>query len=172
MSVKGKSPSKRYAPLHFGGESATGQTRDGRFDKVVKFHCTFSISMMMTAQQARRIPWAQNFSAGSITVGRPFRRQERDQRAAALSRPLRRPRRLHPHPRVIHVGDIIIEDNDIFGDGVNIAVRLEGIAERKSSRQIFRSNGSPTAFHGPTWAVILVGFDLWTVVHQSCCTHF
>ena len=29
----------------------------------------------------------------------------------------------------IHLGDIIIEDNDIFGDGVNIAVRLEGIAE-------------------------------------------
>src|SRR6202790_2225752 len=29
----------------------------------------------------------------------------------------------------IHVGDIIIDDNDIFGDGVNIAARLEGIAE-------------------------------------------
>jgi TolB-like protein/class 3 adenylate cyclase/Flp pilus assembly protein TadD len=29
----------------------------------------------------------------------------------------------------IHVGDIIIADNDIFGDAVNIAVRLEGIAE-------------------------------------------
>src|SRR5882757_924340 len=29
----------------------------------------------------------------------------------------------------IHVGDIIIEDDDVFGDGVNIAVRLEGIAE-------------------------------------------
>jgi class 3 adenylate cyclase len=29
----------------------------------------------------------------------------------------------------IHVGDIIIEDDDIFGDAVNIAVRLEGIAE-------------------------------------------
>jgi TolB-like protein/class 3 adenylate cyclase len=29
----------------------------------------------------------------------------------------------------IHVGDIVIEENDIFGDGVNIAVRLEGIAE-------------------------------------------
>jgi TolB-like protein/class 3 adenylate cyclase len=29
----------------------------------------------------------------------------------------------------IHVGDIIIEDQDIFGDGVNIAARLEGIAE-------------------------------------------
>jgi TolB-like protein/class 3 adenylate cyclase len=29
----------------------------------------------------------------------------------------------------IHVGDIIVDDNDIFGDGVNIAARLEGVAE-------------------------------------------
>src|SRR5271169_1890802 len=29
----------------------------------------------------------------------------------------------------IHVGDVISEDNDIFGDSVNIAARLEGIAE-------------------------------------------
>jgi TolB-like protein len=29
----------------------------------------------------------------------------------------------------IHVGDIIIAEDDIFGDGVNIAVRLEGVAE-------------------------------------------
>src|ERR1700755_998449 len=29
----------------------------------------------------------------------------------------------------IHVGDIIADENDIFGDGVNIAARLEGIAE-------------------------------------------
>jgi adenylate cyclase len=29
----------------------------------------------------------------------------------------------------IHVGDIIFDDGDIFGDGVNIAARLEGIAE-------------------------------------------
>src|SRR6516225_8678541 len=29
----------------------------------------------------------------------------------------------------IHVGDIIIEDGDIFADGVNIAARLEGIAQ-------------------------------------------
>jgi adenylate cyclase len=28
----------------------------------------------------------------------------------------------------IHVGDVMIEDGDIFGDGVNIAARLEGIA--------------------------------------------
>jgi adenylate cyclase len=28
----------------------------------------------------------------------------------------------------IHVGDIIIDEDDIFGDGVNIAARLEGIA--------------------------------------------
>jgi adenylate cyclase len=29
----------------------------------------------------------------------------------------------------INVGDIIIEDGDVFGDGVNIAARLEGLAE-------------------------------------------
>ena len=29
----------------------------------------------------------------------------------------------------IHVGDIIIKEGDIFGEGVNIAARLEGIAE-------------------------------------------
>jgi adenylate cyclase len=29
----------------------------------------------------------------------------------------------------IHVGDIIFDEDDIFGDGVNIAARLEGIAE-------------------------------------------
>ena len=29
----------------------------------------------------------------------------------------------------INVGDIVIEDDDIFGDGVNIAARLEGLAE-------------------------------------------
>jgi class 3 adenylate cyclase/TolB-like protein/Tfp pilus assembly protein PilF len=29
----------------------------------------------------------------------------------------------------LHVGDIIIEREDIFGDGVNVAARLEGIAE-------------------------------------------
>jgi TolB-like protein len=29
----------------------------------------------------------------------------------------------------INIGDIVVEDNDIYGDGVNIAARLEGLAE-------------------------------------------
>ena len=29
----------------------------------------------------------------------------------------------------VNLGDIIVEDGDIHGDGVNIAARLEGIAE-------------------------------------------
>jgi class 3 adenylate cyclase len=45
----------------------------------------------------------------------------------------------------IHVGDIIVDDNDIFGDGVNIAARLEGIAERVAFASLtthnFRSAG-------------------------------
>ena len=29
----------------------------------------------------------------------------------------------------VHLGDVIVEGDDIYGDGVNIAARLEGIAE-------------------------------------------
>src|SRR5216683_5116113 len=29
----------------------------------------------------------------------------------------------------INMGDIVVEDSDIFGDGVNVAARLEGLAE-------------------------------------------
>jgi adenylate cyclase len=42
----------------------------------------------------------------------------------------------------IHVGDIIIiiiDDDDIFGDGVNIAPRLEGIAEPGVARDSVHS---------------------------------
>jgi adenylate cyclase len=38
-----------------------------------------------------------------------------------------------------YVGDIIIDDDDIFGDGVNIAPRLEGIAEPGVARDSVHS---------------------------------
>jgi adenylate cyclase len=51
------------------------------------------------------------------------------QRAMA-DRPCDIPPELRIELRIgIHVGDIIFDDDDIFGDGVNIAARLEGLAE-------------------------------------------
>jgi len=56
----------------------------------------------------------------------------------------------------IHIGDIIFDDNDIFGDGVNIAARLEGIAEPggicisdDAQRQIRGKLDSPFEDMGP-----------------------
>ena len=59
----------------------------------------------------------------------------------------------------IHLGDIIIEENDIFGDGVNIAVRLEGTAEpggaayRRDAR-LRLPRASPRPFAGDRTEII------------------
>jgi adenylate cyclase len=45
----------------------------------------------------------------------------------------------------VHVGDIIIDDDDIFGDGVNIAARLEGIAEPGASASPMTRTGKSAA---------------------------
>jgi adenylate cyclase len=44
----------------------------------------------------------------------------------------------------INVGDIVVEDGDIFGDGVNVAARLEALAKKTSSA----NSNSPSK----TWA--------------------
>ena len=56
----------------------------------------------------------------------------------------------------MHVGDIVIEDDDIFGDGVNIAARLEGHrrARRRSAYPTTRTARCATSstLRSRTWA--------------------
>src|SRR4029453_7275585 len=52
----------------------------------------------------------------------------------------------------INVGDVIIDDGDIYGDGVNIASRLEGLAETGGiciSRQAYEQSESKLSFIYP-----------------------
>jgi class 3 adenylate cyclase len=45
----------------------------------------------------------------------------------------------------IHEGDIVVEDGDIFGDGVNVAARLEGLAESRRHLRVGASRNTPPA---------------------------
>ena len=54
----------------------------------------------------------------------------------------------------INVGDIVVEDGDIFGDGVNVAARLEGLAEPGGT-------ASPPAFRRMPWAASISPSKTW-----------
>jgi adenylate cyclase len=42
----------------------------------------------------------------------------------------------------VNLGDVIVDDEgDIYGDGINIAVRLEGLADPGGARSTVRSKG-------------------------------
>ena len=54
----------------------------------------------------------------------------------------------------VNLGDIIFEDNDIFGDGVNVAARIESIAEPGGvciSSSVRDSVGNGWTSHLRTW---------------------
>jgi adenylate cyclase len=60
--------------------------------------------------------------------------------AAMAERETAEPEERRIHYRIgINIGDIVLEDGDIFGDGVNVAARLEGLVEPKRARQRERS---------------------------------
>jgi class 3 adenylate cyclase len=42
----------------------------------------------------------------------------------------------------INIGDVICDEARIYGDGINIAARLESIAERSASRRVMRMQSS------------------------------
>ena len=55
----------------------------------------------------------------------------------------------------IHQGDIVVENDDIFGDGVNVAARLEGLADpggfafRHASKRMLQAGST---WPSKTWA--------------------
>ena len=56
--------------------------------------------------------------------------RRRDPAAHGAAQHRRRRRRARIQFRIgINLGDVIVEDDDIFGDGVNVAARLEALAE-------------------------------------------
>ena len=68
----------------------------------------------------------------------------------------------------IHVGDIIIEDHDIFCDGVNIAVRREGI-EEPAMPQLNRIGACfmtqhVTAVVAAIFVAFTCGMSVWAVI--------
>ena len=69
----------------------------------------------------------------------------------------------------IHVGDIIFDDNDIFGDGVNVAARLEGIAE-PLNRVGFAFLMMPTGRSGARWTLfaMILGLNISRISPSPC----
>ena len=51
----------------------------------------------------------------------------------------------------VNVGDVMVKDDDIFGDGVNVAARLEGLV--KGGRSAFRGEYAITCVIAAAWSL-------------------
>ncbi len=55
----------------------------------------------------------------------------------------------------INVGDVMVRDDDLFGDGINVAARLEGLAEAGGSASLAACSsrlGTSCRLASKTWA--------------------
>ena len=51
----------------------------------------------------------------------------------------------------VNIGDVIVEDDNLYGDGVNVAARLEGVAEAGGAGRCRFSVTNPSAGYIKTW---------------------
>jgi class 3 adenylate cyclase len=99
---------------------ADAQCFNGHARQATDYSSSLAVWWTRCAAPAR---WLKNI-ARPVRVYRIVARQDTN-----IEMQLQPPDRRIEYRIGIHQGDIVVEDGDIFGDGVNVAARLEGLAD-------------------------------------------